>query len=61
MPRKELRKIWVTNMPKAQEEKLKQIAKTMAKKGTLKRKHGDSLQRAMDRFVYGTMYNQKKK
>ena len=45
-------------MPRKQEEKLRQIAMTMAKKGKLKKKKGDSLDESVSRFVWGTMRNQ---
>ena len=42
-------------MPKAQEDALKKVANKYAKSGKLKRKKGDSLEEAKDRFVYGVM------
>jgi hypothetical protein len=42
-------------MPKALEDKLRKTANGLARKGKLKRKTGDSLSTAVDRYVYGTM------
>lgn len=42
-------------MPKAMEDALKAAAEKYSSQGKLKRKKGDSLQEAKDRFVYGTM------
>lgn len=48
-------------MPKEMEEALKRKAGEMAAKGKLRRKAGESLKAAQERFVYGTMYNMKKR
>jgi len=42
-------------MPLAQEEKLKSIASKYASQGKLKRKKGDSIEEAKNRFVYGIL------
>ena len=42
-------------MPKAQEEKLKQIAAKYARSGKLKKKAGQSTKEAENAFVYGTL------
>lgn len=42
-------------MPKALEERLKKVAEKYASSGKLKRKKGESLEQAKDRFVYGIM------
>ena len=42
-------------MPIAQEEALKKVASSMAKKGKLRRKAGQSLKEAKNAFVYGIM------
>jgi hypothetical protein len=42
-------------MPKEQEQKLKLIAAKLAKAGKLKRKKGDSLEVAQNKFIYGIM------
>lgn len=47
-------------MPQAVEDALKKVAARYAKSGKLKRKKGDSLEAAKNRFVYGTMQNMKK-
>lgn len=44
-------------MPKALEERLKKVAAKYASSGKLKRKKGESLEEAKDRFVYGRMRN----
>ncbi len=47
-------------MPKNLEDKLKQAADRAASKGKLRKKPGDSLESAKDRYVYGTMARLKK-
>lgn len=42
-------------MLKAAEDKLRQVADRYASQGKLKRKMGDSLEEAKDRFVFGIL------
>jgi len=48
-------------MPNKVEDALGRVASKYAKQGKLKRKKGDSLEQAKDRFLYGTMTNLQKR
>ena len=42
-------------MPIAMEKELTKAANRLSRSGKLKRKHGDSLDEAKNRFIFGTM------
>ena len=48
-------------MPKAVERALKRASDKLAHSGKLRRKKGDTLSEAKNRFIYGTMSNMKKR